>query len=119
MLGQLCQCRLNFPHLCRSKSPQAPAVFTGVGCCGWGSLSWTAAPTARLFIGERVGIPGLEAFGHEGCALAQAITGALDLHDLDMVVQAIEQGCSDDLVTEDVAHSPKPRLEVRIMALRS
>ena len=35
--------------------------------------------------------------------LAESIAGALDLNDLGVVEQAIEQGCGDDLVAEDVA----------------
>ena len=48
-------------------------------------------------------MPGLEIVGHEGGVLSKAIAGALDLDDLGVVQQAIEQGCSDDLVAEDVA----------------
>jgi hypothetical protein len=44
-----------------------------------------------------------EVFGDEGCVLAESIAGALDLDDLGVVEQAIEQGCGDDLVAEDVA----------------
>lgn len=45
---------------------------------------------ARLFVGERAGILGLEVFGHEGCVLARAITGTVDLHDLGIVELVIE-----------------------------
>ena len=35
--------------------------------------------------------------------LSKAIAGALDLDDLSVMQQAIEQGCGDNLVAEDVA----------------
>jgi hypothetical protein len=66
-------------------------------------LSRPPSLAAARFRREGAGILGLEIVGHEGGVLSKAIAGALDLHDLGVVQQAIEQGCSDDLVAEDVA----------------
>jgi hypothetical protein len=57
--------------------------------------------------------------GHELGMLAQPVAGALDLDDNGMVEEPIEQGGGDDRIAEHLAHSAKPRLEVRIIAPRS
>ena len=50
---------------------------------------------------------------------SRAIAGAFDLNDAGVVEESIEQRGRDDGVSEDLAHSAKPRLEVRILAPRS
>ena len=51
--------------------------------------------------------------------LAQAVACAFDLDDDGVVEKAVEQRGGDDRVAEDLAHSAKPRFDVRIMAPRS
>ena len=67
------------------------------------------------------------AFGYDGLAgmarlcqlvgvLAQPVAGALDLYNNGMVLQSVEQCRGHDRIAEHLAHSVKPRLEVRFMA---
>jgi len=51
--------------------------------------------------------------------LAQAVARPFDLDDDGMVEETIEQRGGDHRIAEDLAHSAKPRLEVRIIALFS
>ena len=51
--------------------------------------------------------------------LAQPVAGALDLDDHGVVQEPIEERGGDHRIAEHLAHSAKPRLEVRIIAPRS
>ena len=46
----------------------------------------------------------------------EAVARALDLDDDSVVQEPVEQRGGDDGIAEDLAHSAKPRLEVRIIA---
>ena len=57
-----------------------------------------------------------DVFGQNVGVLAQPITRSFDLDDDGVVKQSVEERGCDDGIAEDVAHSPKPRFEVRIIA---
>ncbi len=54
--------------------------------------------------------------GDEVRVAAQPVAGTLDLDDDGVVKKPIQEGGCDDGIAEDLAHSAKPRFEVKIMA---
>lgn len=62
------------------------------------------------------GRAGPDVFGDQIGVLAHAIAGTLDLNDDSVMEQPVEQRGGDDGIAEHVAHSAKPRFEVKIMA---
>ncbi len=109
-----CQCRVNFPQLCRSKIPhlcrrgrqgvlrifRRPAAWL---------LRWCECRGRYKGFGSNV-------LRHEFGMLPQPVTRSLDLHDDGVMKQAVEQRGCDDRIAKTSPHSAKPWFDVRIIA---
>ena len=71
-----CQCRFNFPHLCRGKIPQAAGLRWSAGHVTRSSIfGWATAAARRLCRDWRVDAgSGADVLRHEIGMLAQAVT---------------------------------------------
>ena len=94
--------------------PHFGVLVTSQSCVGTKLLSLSSPLSGRRWwIDGRIGP---DMFRHQVGVRTESVTGPFDLDDDGVMQESIKQRSGDDGISEDVGHSAKPRLEVRIMA---